>query len=57
MAIAQVQDLHDLIQSGICWRVTLHACHKQGCLVRFEKSGKGGRLWHQESGQLNLLAG
>ena len=27
------------------------------CLVRFEKSGKGRRLWHQESGQLNLLAG
>lgn len=27
------------------------------CLVRFEKSGKGRRLWHQESGQLNHLAG
>jgi hypothetical protein len=32
--------------SGIPWRVTLHACSDQGCLVRFEKSGKGGRLFH-----------
>lgn len=43
--------------SGIPWRVTLHACSDQGCLVRFEKSGKGGRLFHHESAQWNPLAG
>ena len=55
--MAQVQVLHDVLQSGIRWRVTLHACSDQGCLVRFEKSGKGGRLLHQESVQWNRLAG
>lgn len=55
MAMARV--LHDVLQSGICWRVTLHACPDQGSLVRFEKSGKGGRLLHQESSQWNRLAG
>ena len=55
--MAQVQVLHDVIQSGIRWRVTLHACPDQGFLVRFEKSGKGGRLLHQESAQWNPLAG
>jgi len=57
MAMAQVQVLHDVLQSGIRWRVTLHACPAQGALVRFEKSGKGGRLLHQESAQWNRLAG
>ena len=57
MAMAQVQVLHDVLQSGIRWRVTLHACPGQGALVRFEKSGKGGRLLHQESAQWNQLAG
>ena len=55
--MAQVQVLHDVLQSGIRWRVTLHACPDQGSLVRFEKSGKGGRLLHQESAQWNRLAG
>jgi hypothetical protein len=55
--MAQVQVLHDVLQSGIRWRVTLHGCPDQGCLVRFEKSGKGGRLLHQESAQWNRLAG
>ncbi|MFM7549145.1 MAG: hypothetical protein ACKO8I_09795 [Cyanobacteriota bacterium] len=55
--MAQVQVLHDVLQSGIRWRVTLHACPEQGLLVRFEKSGKGGRLLHQESAQWNPLAG
>jgi len=50
MGMAQVQVLDDVLQSGIRWRVTLHACLDQGSLVRFEKSGKGGRLLHQESG-------
>ena len=57
MAMAQVQVLHDVLQSGIRWRVTLHACPDQGSLVRFEKSGKGGRLLNQESTQWNQLAG
>ena len=57
MAMAQVQVLHDVLQSGIRWRVTLHACPDQGSLVRFEKCGKGGRLLHQESAQWNRLAG
>ncbi len=55
--MAQVQVLHDVLQSGIRWRVTLHACADQGSLVRFEKSGKAGRLLHQESAQWNRLAG
>ena len=55
--MAQVQVLHDVIQSGIRWRVTLHVCPDLGYLVRFEKSGKGGRLLHQESAQGNQLAG
>ena len=46
-----------LLQSGIRWRVTIHVCPGQGCLVRFEKSGKGGRLLHQVSAQWNQLAG
>jgi len=51
MAMAQVQVLHDVLQSGNRWRVTVHACPDKGSLVRFEKSGKGGRLLHQESAQ------
>ena len=57
MAMAQVQVLHDVLHSGIRWRVTLQACPDQGCLARFEKSGKGGRLLYQESVQRNRLAG
>lgn len=60
MDTAQVQALHVVIQKRICWRFTLPApCQPLTgvCLVRFEKSGKGRRLWHQESGQLNHLAG
>ncbi len=57
MAMAQAQVLHDVLQSGILCRVTLHACPDQGSVVRFEKSGKGGRLLHQESAQWNRLAG
>jgi len=55
--MAQIQVLHDVLQSGIRWRVTLHACPDKGSFVRFEKSGKGGRLLHQESAQWNRLAG
>lgn len=55
--MAQIQVLHDVLQSGIRWRVTLHACPDQGSLLRFEKSGKGGRLLHHESAQWNPLAG
>ena len=36
MAMAQVQVLHDVLQSGIRWRVTLYACPDQGALLRFE---------------------
>ena len=36
---------------------TVHVCPDQGLLVRFEKSGKGGRQLHQESAQWNRLAG
>jgi hypothetical protein len=57
MAMAQVQVLHDVIQSGIRWRVTLYCDSAAGALVRFEKTGKGGRLLHQESAQWNRLAG
>jgi hypothetical protein len=57
MAMAQVQVLHDVLQSGIRWRVTLHVCPDQASLVRFVKSGKGGRLLHQQSAQWNQLAG
>jgi hypothetical protein len=57
MAMAQCQVRHDGLQSGIRWRVTLHACPDQGSLVRFKTSGKGGRLLHQESAQWNQLAG
>jgi hypothetical protein len=57
MAMAQVQVLHDVLQSGIRWRVTLHASADEGSLVRFEKSGKSGRLLHQESARWNRLAG
>jgi hypothetical protein len=57
-AAALAQVLHDVLLSGIRWRVTLHACPNQGCLVHFEKSGKGGgRLLHQESAQWKRLAG
>jgi len=55
--MAQVEVLHDVLQSGIRWRVTLHACLDQGMHVHFEKSGKGGRLPHHESAQWNRLAG
>jgi hypothetical protein len=55
--MAQVQVLHDVLQSGIRWRVTLHACPDQGSLVRFEKSGKGGRLLHQQIARWNPLYG
>jgi hypothetical protein len=47
MAMAQVQVLHDVLQSGIHWRVTLYCDSAAGALVRFEKTGKGGRLLHQ----------
>jgi hypothetical protein len=57
MAMAQLQVLHDVLMSRIRWRVTLHVCPDQRLLVRFEKSGKGGRLLHQESAQWNPLAG
>ena len=57
MAMAQAQVLHDVLQSGIRWRVTLHVCPDRGSLVLFEKSGKGGRLLHHESAQWNPLAG
>ncbi|MEA5417379.1 hypothetical protein [Synechococcus sp. BA-132 BA5] len=53
----QVQVLHDVLQSGIRWRVTLHACPDQGLLVRFEKSGKGGRLLHQQLARWSPLYG
>ena len=55
--MTQVQVLHDVLQSGIRWCVTLYDCPDQGSLVRFDKSGKGGRLLHQESAQWNRLAG
>jgi len=48
MAMAQVQVLHDVLQSGICWRVTLYCDSAAGALVRFEKTGKVGRLLHQQ---------
>jgi hypothetical protein len=48
MAIAQVQVLHAVLKSGIRWRVTLYCDSAAGALVRFEKTGKGGRLLHQQ---------
>ena len=47
MAMAQIQVLHDVLQSGIHWRVTLYCDSAAGALVRFEKTRKGGRLLHQ----------
>jgi len=44
MAMTQVQVLHDVLQSGIRLCVTLYDSPDLGSLVRFEKSGKGGRL-------------
>jgi hypothetical protein len=55
--MVQFQVLHDVLQSGIRWHVTLHACPGQAALVHFEKSGKGGRLLHQESAKWNRPAG
>ena len=47
--------------SGVCQvglaRHPLHVCPDHGTLVRFEKSGKGGRLLNQESAKWNQLAG
>jgi len=57
MAMAQIQVLHDVLQSGIRWRVTHHACPNHGSLVRFDKSGNGERLLHLVSAQWNRLAG
>ena len=57
MAMAQVQVLHDVLQSGIRWRVTLHPCPDKGSLVRFEKTGKGGRLLHQQLARWSPLYG
>jgi hypothetical protein len=56
MAMAQVQVLHDVLQCGIRWRVTLHAFPDQGSLVRFEESGGGGRLLNLQFAHWNPLA-
>jgi hypothetical protein len=42
MAMAQVQVLHDVLQSGIRWRVNLHASPDQACLVRLRKAARAG---------------
>ncbi len=57
MAMAQVQVLHDVLQSGIRWRVTLYCNSAAGALVRFEKTGKGGRLLHQQLARWRPLDG
>ena len=57
MAIAQVQVLHAVLQSGIRWRVTLYCDSAAGALVRFEKTGKGGRLLHQQLARWSPLDG
>ena len=57
MAMAQVQVLHDVLQSGIRWRVTLYCDSAAGALVRFEKTGKGGRLLHQQLARWSPLYG
>lgn len=43
--MADVQVLHDVLQSGIRWRVTLHSLAGE---LSLEKTGKGGRLLHHE---------
>jgi hypothetical protein len=57
MAMAQVQVLHDVLQSGIRWRVTLYCDSAAAALVRFEKTGKGGRLLHQQLARWSPLYG
>ena len=57
MAMAQVQVLHDVLQSGIRWRVTLYCDSAAGALVRFEKTGKGGRLLYQQLARWSPLYG
>jgi len=57
MAMAQVQVLHDVLQSGIRWRVTFYCDSAAGALVRFEKTGKGGRLLHQQLARWSPLYG
>jgi len=42
------QVLHAVLQSGIRWRVTLYCDSAAGGLVRFETTGKGARLLHQQ---------
>ncbi len=46
--MADGQVLHDVLESGIRWRVTLHATRELGMVVRFRKSGAGGRLLHEQ---------
>ena len=41
MAMAQVQVLHDVPQSGIRWRVTLQTCPYQGFLLPRERIAGG----------------
>jgi len=55
--MAQVQVLHDVLQSGIRWRVTLYCDSAAGALVRFEKTGKGCRLLHQQLASWSPLYG
>jgi hypothetical protein len=56
-AMAKGQILHDVLQSGIRWRVTLlPSARPEGSpLVVFEKRGKGGRLLHWEQARWSLL--
>ena len=55
--MAKAQILHDVLQSGIRWRVTLlPSTSPEGSpVVLFEKRGKGGRLLHWEQARWSLL--
>jgi len=55
--MADAQVLHDVLKSGIRWRVTLPCDSAAGVLVRFEKTGKGGRLLHCEITRWSPLYG
>jgi len=55
--MADAQVLHDVLKSGIRWRVTLPCDSAAGVLVRFEKTGKGGRLLHGEITRWSPLYG
>ena len=55
--MAKVPVLHAVLQCGIPWRVTLYCDSAAGALVRFETTGKGARLLHQQLARWSPLDG